>query len=70
RVRPSPRGEYELTDALLDYATHHTMHVLTICSFWSDIGTPEKLAAADRYFSNPTDTQGMGSAQSPTPSTA
>lgn len=70
QVRPSPRGEYELTDALLDYAQRYYMHVMTIESFWSDIGTPEKLAATDAWFQDHHPSQGMGSTQFPEPSTA
>ncbi|MBN1879220.1 NTP transferase domain-containing protein [bacterium] len=49
-VQPSPRGEYELTDALLSLAVVTTVRIFEITSFWSDIGTHEKLSEADHYF--------------------
>jgi UDP-N-acetylglucosamine diphosphorylase / glucose-1-phosphate thymidylyltransferase / UDP-N-acetylgalactosamine diphosphorylase / glucosamine-1-phosphate N-acetyltransferase / galactosamine-1-phosphate N-acetyltransferase len=51
-VTPSPRGEYELTDALQSLARHSTVHIHKITSFWSDIGTHQKLSEADDYFRN------------------
>lgn len=50
RVQPSPRGEYELTDALLSLARDTVVRILEVKEFWSDIGTHEKLAEADAYF--------------------
>ena len=50
----SPRGEYELTDAiqqLLAGGAHLRWH--RIEGFWRDIGRPEDLAAAGEYASDP-----------------
>lgn len=49
-VKPSPRGELELTDALLAHAQQTSLHVLTLQNYWSDIGTPDKLREADQIF--------------------
>ena len=43
QVKPSPRGEYELTDALVMLSRSSVVHVLELTRFWSDIGTKEKL---------------------------
>ncbi|MCD4653663.1 nucleotidyltransferase family protein [bacterium] len=51
RVKPSSRGELELTDALLSLAKVSIMHVIELHTFWSDIGTHDKLQKADIYFS-------------------
>jgi NDP-sugar pyrophosphorylase family protein len=48
-LKLSPRGEYELTDAisaLIDSGEEVRAHELN--GFWSDIGTPEALAEAER----------------------
>jgi UDP-N-acetylglucosamine diphosphorylase / glucose-1-phosphate thymidylyltransferase / UDP-N-acetylgalactosamine diphosphorylase / glucosamine-1-phosphate N-acetyltransferase / galactosamine-1-phosphate N-acetyltransferase len=50
QVKPSVRGEFELTDALLSLAGCSIVRVHTLESFWSDIGTFDKLAETDRYF--------------------
>ncbi|MGB3975632.1 MAG: sugar phosphate nucleotidyltransferase [bacterium] len=50
QVKPSPRGEYELTDALLSLARSSTVRIHQLKTFWSDIGTFDKLRQADRYF--------------------
>ena len=50
QVKPSPRGELELTDAMLELARASTVRVHRLHTFWSDIGTPEKLKEADEYF--------------------
>ncbi len=50
QVKPSPRGEYELTDALLSLARRSTVRIHQLKTFWSDIGTFDKLRQADRYF--------------------
>ncbi len=51
-VRPSPRGEYELTDALKTLAAESVVRIHIINTFWSDIGTHQKLAEANDHFSN------------------
>lgn len=52
KVPPSPRGEYELTDALVSLARHTDVWIYPIPEFWSDIGTVEKLVETDRWLRN------------------
>lgn len=48
---PSPRGEIELTDAIVKLAREvEPIHVVKVTR-WIDIGTPEQLAAAGRIAS-------------------
>jgi dTDP-glucose pyrophosphorylase len=50
-LTPSPRGEYELTDAigcLLD--ANREVRAVELRGFWSDIGTPEALAHAETHY--------------------
>lgn len=50
-LKPSPRGEYELTDAITALIeTAPPVGVSEIAGFWSDVGTPEALAKADRVW--------------------
>ncbi len=51
-IRPSPRGEYELTDALLALAHRTNVWVHELSGFWSDVGTHEKLAEAESWFTS------------------
>jgi dTDP-glucose pyrophosphorylase len=51
RIQPSKRGEYELTDAislLIDEPCG--VRAVEMRGFWSDIGTPEMLAEAERHL--------------------
>jgi dTDP-glucose pyrophosphorylase len=51
RVELSPRGEYELTDAV--YAIVNSgkpVHWYAIEGFWRDIGRPEDLPEAEKYL--------------------
>ena len=49
RLALSPRGEYELTDAVrLMIEDGCAVRAFEIDSYWRDVGTPEDLAAADR----------------------
>ena len=51
RVTPSPRGEYELTSALdMMIAEDCQLFGHEIKGFWSDAGTPERLAESNRWF--------------------
>jgi dTDP-glucose pyrophosphorylase len=55
-IRPSARGEYELTDAisgLIQSGLEVRAHELH--GFWSDVGTPAALAEAERILSSETD---------------
>ncbi len=49
-LKPSARGEYEVTDAILDYVNNGlcTHHILD--GFWSDAGTPESLLAVANHM--------------------
>jgi dTDP-glucose pyrophosphorylase len=49
KLKKSPRGEYELTDALNDLlAAKHTIAGLEIQGRWVDVRDPEVLAALER----------------------
>jgi bifunctional UDP-N-acetylglucosamine pyrophosphorylase/glucosamine-1-phosphate N-acetyltransferase len=46
QLRPSPRGELELTDAVTALAKRHPVLVHT-ASFWIDLGRPEDIAGVE-----------------------
>jgi dTDP-glucose pyrophosphorylase len=51
RLPPSARGEYELPQALAAMvADGRSVLGLPISGYWSDVGTPENLAEAERNF--------------------
>jgi len=51
QLRPSLRGEYELPQALSAMVDDGGLvRALPVRGFWSDLGTPEDLAAAERIF--------------------
>jgi NDP-sugar pyrophosphorylase family protein len=51
RLPPSPRGEYELPQAVAAMIEDNRyVRALPIRGFWSDLGTPEDLAAAERDY--------------------
>jgi dTDP-glucose pyrophosphorylase len=51
RVRPSPRGEYELPQAIAAMiADGCAVRATPVRGFWSDLGTPEDLTAAEHAF--------------------
>ncbi len=51
RLPPSSRGEYELPQALSAMIDDGCLvRALPVGGFWSDLGTPEDLAAAERAF--------------------
>ncbi len=51
-VNPSPRGEYEIPDALTSMlGAGLEIYAFPLSGFWSDVGTPEDLARAERLLS-------------------
>lgn len=48
-LRPSPRGELEVTDINNAYITTDKCNIKEITGFWSDAGTPESLAAVTKW---------------------
>ncbi|MFI5395398.1 MAG: NDP-sugar synthase [Candidatus Binatia bacterium] len=51
QLRPSPRGEYELPQAIrVMMADGCVVRACPVRGFWSDLGTPEDLAAAERVL--------------------
>ena len=50
-VRPSPRGEYEIPDALSAMiADGLSVRAFPLRGFWADVGTPEDLARVERLL--------------------
>lgn len=50
-LRPSPRGEYELPQAIAAMiADNRVVRAHPVRGFWSDLGTPEDLVAAEQTF--------------------
>lgn len=57
QLAPSPRGEYELPQAIAAMiADRRDVRALPVDGFWSDLGTPEDLAAAERTYRSGTTT--------------
>jgi len=53
-VKPSPRGEYEIPDAISAMlADGLAVYALPLRGFWSDVGTPEDLTRAEELLSLP-----------------
>jgi NDP-sugar pyrophosphorylase family protein len=53
KLQPSERGEYELPQAIgAMIADGRIIHAHPIGGFWSDLGTPEDLAAAERSLAS------------------
>jgi glucose-1-phosphate thymidylyltransferase len=50
RVKPSPRGQLEITDVNNLYVEAGTMHWRELLGFWSDAGTFESLYIANKYW--------------------
>ncbi|MBX3023497.1 nucleotidyltransferase family protein [bacterium] len=54
RLPPSPRGEYELPQAVAQMVRDgRDVRALPVRGPWSDVGTPEDLAAAQTLFAEP-----------------
>ena len=52
-VKPSPRGEYELPDAISAMiGDGRGVYAYALQGYWSDVGTPEDLAAAEKRLSS------------------
>jgi len=50
-VRPSPRGEYELTTAIEQMiAAEHRLGIHVLSGIWRDVGRPEDIAAAEHLL--------------------
>lgn len=50
-VRPSPRGEYEIPDAISAMvAARLSVRAFPLAGIWSDVGTPEDLARAQQLL--------------------
>jgi UDP-N-acetylglucosamine diphosphorylase / glucose-1-phosphate thymidylyltransferase / UDP-N-acetylgalactosamine diphosphorylase / glucosamine-1-phosphate N-acetyltransferase / galactosamine-1-phosphate N-acetyltransferase len=59
RVQPSVRGEYELPQAIAAMiADGRSVRALPVRGFWSDLGTPDDLAAAERRYRAPVEDSG------------
>jgi NDP-sugar pyrophosphorylase family protein len=53
-VKPSPRGEYEIPDAISAMlADGLAVQAFPLRGFWSDVGTPEDLTRAEEFLSPP-----------------
>lgn len=52
RLTPSPRGEYELTDAIQTLLQRYQDGVCAVRfeGYWNDVGTPKRLLHAQRYL--------------------
>ncbi len=49
-TQPSPRGEYELTDAVQTLAEASKMKVVSLDDYWQDFGRPEDVPAAEQIL--------------------
>ncbi len=52
-TQPSPRGEYELTDAVQTLAEVGKMRVVALDDYWQDFGRPEDVPVAAQILSQP-----------------
>jgi bifunctional UDP-N-acetylglucosamine pyrophosphorylase/glucosamine-1-phosphate N-acetyltransferase len=50
RLAPSPRGEYELTDAINAIARRELVRVLRLQGDWMDFGKPEDIGRMETYL--------------------
>jgi len=49
RLKPSKRGEYEITDVNNMYIEHRQLTYNVLKGWWTDAGTPESLLRANQY---------------------
>jgi len=54
QLKPSARGEYEITDIIRLYQENHNLAYTKITGLWSDAGTHESIAYVNDYFFNKT----------------
>jgi dTDP-glucose pyrophosphorylase len=47
-TQPSPRGEFELTDAVQTLAEAGKMKVVALDDYWQDFGRPEDIPVAEK----------------------
>ena len=52
QIRLSPRGEYELTDALNVLAQQGNIEVIAIKDYWLDLGTIEDIKKIENFLNN------------------
>lgn len=52
KLKPSPRGELEISDVNTRYAKHGELSHVILDGFWSDAGTPESLARASEWVAS------------------
>lgn len=50
RIRPSPRGEYELTDLIALLAAEHPVHYHLCAGHWVPVGTPWEALIANAFL--------------------
>jgi glucose-1-phosphate thymidylyltransferase len=50
KIKPSERGEFEITDILWKYLEHDLLHHTWVGGFWSDAGTHQSIAQCNQYF--------------------
>jgi len=50
RLKPSARGEYEITDIVRHYLNDDNLSYSVIDGLWSDAGTHESIAFVNNYF--------------------
>jgi glucose-1-phosphate thymidylyltransferase len=51
-IKPSPRGEYEITDIINNYNEFDELSWTKVDGLWSDAGTHESIAFVNNYFYN------------------
>ncbi len=50
RLKKSPRGEYELTDALTELATNQKVRIVKLKDYWIDLGTLEDIPKVEEFL--------------------
>lgn len=52
QLKPSVRGEYELTDAVSILAARNKVKVITLQDYWMDFGKPEDIPVIENFLCN------------------